>query len=279
MFANADQDGAGRTSRLSSCANQGQVCLGGSRIDVERSVYQPFLENLVAGAKALKIGVPLDESTEQGALASRAQFDKISYYVDLARELGGTSHGGGQEPGRVSERCADGYFFEPTVMTDLPADCRVNQEEIFGPVVTVTPFDTEDEAVAYANGTAYGLAASVWTRDLARAHRVAERVDAGTVWIHCWMGRDLRAPFGGMKPSGVGRAGGGEALRCVADASSGQGGHHGRGQRVGPRHAAPRWGEGSGRSMRSSTGSGRTGTGRRSPRGCCFTGTPSRTGR
>ena len=217
VFADADQDEAGRESLRSSFANQGQVCLCGSRIYVERSVYQPFLENLVAGAKALKIGDPLDESTEQGALASRAQFDKISSYVDLARELGGTIHCGGQEPGRVSERCAGGYFFEPTVMTDLPADCRVNQEEIFGPVVTVTPFDTEDEAVAYANGTAYGLAASVWTRDLARAHRVAERVDAGTVWINCWMVRDLRAPFGGMKQSGVGREGGEEALRFFTE--------------------------------------------------------------
>ena len=148
---------------------------------------------------------------------SKAQLDKVSSYVALAKQDGGQVRCGGQPPPTINQRCKDGYFFEPTVITGLPVDCRVNQEEIFGPVVTVMPFETEDQVVEYANCTEYGLSASVWTQDVKRAHRMAERIEAGTVWINCWMVRDLRTPFGGMKQSGLGREGGQEALRIYTE--------------------------------------------------------------
>jgi aminomuconate-semialdehyde/2-hydroxymuconate-6-semialdehyde dehydrogenase len=150
-------------------------------------------------------------------LVSKAQFEKVSRYVKLARAEGGEVLCGGAPPAPISDRCKDGFFFQPTVITGLSADCRVNQEEIFGPMTTIMPFHSEDEVVAYANGTDYGLSASVFTQNLNRAHRLAERIDAGTVWINCWMVRDLRVPFGGMKQSGVGREGGEEALRFFTE--------------------------------------------------------------
>jgi aminomuconate-semialdehyde/2-hydroxymuconate-6-semialdehyde dehydrogenase len=138
----------------------------------------------------------------------------------MARDEGGRVLSGGGRPGNLPPRCRGGYFLEPTVVSDLPADCRVNQEEVFGPFATLTPFDREDEAVALANATPFGLSASLWTRDLARAHRVAERLECGTVWVNCWLLRDLRVPFGGVKSSGVGREGGEEALRFFTDAKA-----------------------------------------------------------
>jgi aminomuconate-semialdehyde/2-hydroxymuconate-6-semialdehyde dehydrogenase len=124
---------------------------------------------------------------------------------------------GGSAPESINDRCRDGYFFQPTVITGLPVSCRTNREEIFGPVVTITPFDSEEEVIEYANDCDYGLASSVWTQNLNRAHRVAERISTGTVWVNCWLVRDLRAPFGGMKASGVGREGGEEALRFFTE--------------------------------------------------------------
>jgi aminomuconate-semialdehyde/2-hydroxymuconate-6-semialdehyde dehydrogenase len=138
-------------------------------------------------------------------------------YVGVAREEGGTIHTGGAPPEELPERCRNGYFVSPTVITGVPPSGRVMQEEIFGPVVTITPFATEAEALQIANGTAYGLAASIWTRDLHRAHRVAAEIQSGIVWVNCWMLRDLRTPFGGMKQSGVGREGGEEALRFFTE--------------------------------------------------------------
>ena len=217
VFADANLDEAVAASVRSSFANQGQICLCGSRIFVQRPVYETFVERLTAGATALRIGDPLDESTQQGALVSKAHLDKVMSYVDLARAEGGRIRCGGARPPMVNERCKDGYFFQPTVITDLPPRCRVNTEEIFGPVVTVTPFETEDEVLDHANATQYGLSATIWTRDLARAHRVAERLQSGTVWVNCWLLRDLRVPFGGMKASGVGREGGEEALRFFTE--------------------------------------------------------------
>lgn len=217
IFADADLDAAVAGSVRSSFANQGQVCLCGSRVFVERSAYKNFVDRFIEKASQLKQGDPLDEKTEQGAIVSKTQLDKVKFYVDLAQEEGGRIALGGKAPDSINDRCRDGYFFPPTVLTDLPVSCRTNREEIFGPVVTITPFDSEDEVISYANDCDYGLASSVWTQNLSRAHRVAEKIHTGTVWINCWLVRDLRVPFGGMKQSGLGREGGEEALRFFTE--------------------------------------------------------------
>ena len=214
IFADADLDDAIATSIRSSFWNQGEICLCGSRIFVERSIHDEFVTRFAEAAKALRIGDPLDESTDVGALISEAHLQKVMGYIDLARNEGGTIVAGGRRVERP------GYFVEPTIITGLGCDCRVLQEEIFGPVVTITPFDREDEAVAFANSTRYGLSATIWTRDLSRAHRVAANLDAGTIWINCWLLRDLRVPFGGMKESGVGREGGFESLNFFTEAKN-----------------------------------------------------------
>jgi aminomuconate-semialdehyde/2-hydroxymuconate-6-semialdehyde dehydrogenase len=220
VFADADLDAAIAGSVRSSFANQGQVCLCGSRVFVERSAYKDFVERFTEKVSQLKMGDPLDEKTDQGAIASKSQLDKIKFYVDLAQKEGGKVTLGGKAPESINERCRGGYFFQPTVITGLPASCRTNREEIFGPVVTITPFDNEEEVINYANDCDYGLASSVWTQNLSRAHRIAERIDTGTVWVNCWLLRDLRVPFGGMKQSGVGREGGEEALRFFTEAKN-----------------------------------------------------------
>jgi aminomuconate-semialdehyde/2-hydroxymuconate-6-semialdehyde dehydrogenase len=217
IFADADLDAAIAGSVRSSFANQGQVCLCGSRVFVERSAYKNFVDRFIEKASQLKQGDPLDEKTEQGAIVSKTQLDKVKFYVDLALKEGGKIALGGKAPDSINDRCRDGYFFPPTVLTDLPVSCRTNREEIFGPVVTITPFDSEDEVISYANDCDYGLASSVWTQNLSRAHRVAEKIHTGTVWVNCWLVRDLRVPFGGMKQSGVGREGGEEALRFFTE--------------------------------------------------------------
>jgi len=221
IFARAESIDSGkpRMSLRAAFANQGQICLCGSRIYVERTIYDQFVERFTTQARALPVGDPLSLSTQQGALVSADHRDKVLSYVALAKEEGGTVLCGGRapQPADLPERCRGGFFVEPTVIVDLPAGCRVNREEIFGPVVSIAPFDSEREAVDLANDTPYGLAASIWTRDLARAHRLADLVDAGTVWINCWMLRDLRVPFGGTKASGVGREGGSEALRFFTE--------------------------------------------------------------
>jgi aminomuconate-semialdehyde/2-hydroxymuconate-6-semialdehyde dehydrogenase len=220
IFADADLDAAIAGSVRSSFANQGQICLCGSRVFVERSAYKDFVERFTEKVSQLKMGDPLDEKTDQGAIASKTQLDKIMFYVDLAQKEGGKVALGGRAPDPINERCRDGYFFQPTVITGLPVSCRTNREEIFGPVVTITPFDNEEEVITYANDCDYGLASSVWTQNLARAHRVAEQINTGTVWVNCWLVRDLRVPFGGMKQSGVGREGGEEALRFFTEAKN-----------------------------------------------------------
>lgn len=218
IFADADLDEAIETSLLSSFANQGQVCLCGSRIFVEKPVYASFVERFTEAARGMKVGDPKEPGTRQGAVISAAHRDKVMRYIDLARHEGGTILCGGGPPEQaVNDRCRDGYFIEPTVITGLEAGCRVNQEEIFGPVVTIAPFREEDEVVGWANGTDYGLTATVWTENLTRAHRLADRIASGTIWINCWRLRDLRVPFGGMKKSGLGREGGEDALRFFTE--------------------------------------------------------------
>jgi len=214
VFADADLDDAIATSIRSSFWNQGEICLCGSRIFVERSIHDSFVDRFVAATKKLRVGEPSDEATDVGALISEAHVEKVTGYIELAKQEGGKVVTGGK---RVARR---GFFVEPTVITGLACDCRVLQEEIFGPVVTITPFDSEDEAIAFANSTRYGLSATLWTRDLQRAHRVAAAIDSGTVWINCWLLRDLRVPFGGMKESGVGREGGFESLSFFTEAKN-----------------------------------------------------------
>jgi aminomuconate-semialdehyde/2-hydroxymuconate-6-semialdehyde dehydrogenase len=219
VFADAEPEETLRTSLRAAFDNQGQVCLCGSRVFVEEAVYPRFVEGLVEGARRLKVGDPLAPDTDQGALISHRHRDRVLEYVRLAKEEGGRvlCGGGAPAPEMVGERCKGGAFLEPTVIVDLGVDCRVNQEEIFGPVVTVAPFRGEEEVVRSANAAPFGLSASLWTRDLGRALRVAERLECGTVWVNCWLLRDLRTPFGGVKQSGVGREGGDEALRFFTE--------------------------------------------------------------
>ena len=220
IFADADLEAAVAGSVRSSFANQGQVCLCGSRLFVEKSIYKQFVDLFIAKASRLRQGDPLDEETEQGAIVNKTQLDKVNFYVDLAQKEGGEIALGGSAPQAPNERCRDGYFFQPTVITGLSVSCRTNREEIFGPVVTITPFDTEEEVINHANDVEYGLSSSIWTQNLSRAHRVAEQIHTGTVWVNCWLVRDLRVPFGGMKQSGVGREGGEEALRFFTESKN-----------------------------------------------------------
>jgi aminomuconate-semialdehyde/2-hydroxymuconate-6-semialdehyde dehydrogenase len=216
IFADCDYEEMLSTTIRSSFSNQGQICLCGSRIFVEKPLYENFCADFVERVKKLKIGDPLDDSTNIGAVVSQTHLEKILSYIDLAREEGGAILTGGSQV-KLEGRCANGYFVEPTVIENLSCECRTNKEEIFGPVVTVQPFDTEEEVLNYANSTEYGLSATVWTENLSRAHRVAEKLESGIVWVNSWLLRDLRTPFGGVKNSGVGREGGFEALRFFTE--------------------------------------------------------------
>lgn len=211
IFADCDYDKMLDTTVRSSFRNQGQICLCGSRILVEDSLYEKFVEDFVARAAALTVGDPKDAATDVGAVVSESHFTKIMGHIDGAIRDGGTIATGGKRV-QLDGRCAGGWFIEPTVILDLDHRCEANQEEIFGPVVTVGSFSSVEEALAIANGTRYGLAATVWTSDLSRAHRMADGIDSGIVWVNTWMLRDLRTPFGGMKDSGTGREGGFSAL-------------------------------------------------------------------
>jgi aminomuconate-semialdehyde/2-hydroxymuconate-6-semialdehyde dehydrogenase len=216
IFADCDYEEMLKTTIRSSFSNQGQICLCGSRILVQRSIYDRFVEDFSKAAKAMVIGDPMQADTEFGALISESHLQKVMSYIDLAEMEGGTIVSGGKRldlPGKLS----GGYYVEPTIITGLVANCRTNREEIFGPVVTVMPFETEQEAIAIANQSEYGLAAIIWTNHLARAHRVSGQLEAGIIWINCWLLRDLRTPFGGMKQSGVGREGGWEAIRFFTE--------------------------------------------------------------
>jgi aminomuconate-semialdehyde/2-hydroxymuconate-6-semialdehyde dehydrogenase len=216
IFADCDFENAVSTSIHSSFSNQGEICLCGSRIFVERSIYQKFVDELVERTKELTVGDPIEEKTKVGPLNSEAHMKKVLSYIELAKQEGGQILTGGKQI-KLKGRCAGGYFVEPTVIVGLNEKCRTNQEEIFGPVVTIMPFDTEEEVIDFANSTAYGLSATIWTENLKRAHRVAAQVKSGIIWVNCWLFRDLRTPFGGMKQSGVGREGGFEALKFFTE--------------------------------------------------------------
>lgn len=219
IFADCDFEQAVTTSLQSAFTNQGEICLCGSRILVEESIYEQFLAAFVERASKLTVGDPLHHDIQVGALISSAHRDKVMDYIALARREGGVIMCGG-EVVHGTGRCANGYFIAPTVITGLAQTCRTNQEEIFGPVVTIAPFHGEAEAVHMANATPYGLAASLWTENLKRAHRVAVALHFGIVWVNCWLLRDLRTPFGGMKESGLGREGGWEALHFFTESKN-----------------------------------------------------------
>jgi aminomuconate-semialdehyde/2-hydroxymuconate-6-semialdehyde dehydrogenase len=219
IFADCDFEQTMDTSIRASFTNQGEICLCGSRIFVERSLYDRFVEEFVKQVKALPVGDPLDKSTKIGALVSEGHMKKVLSYIELAQQEGGKILAGGRRV-KVLGRCANGYFVEPTVIVGLDYQCRTNQEEIFGPVVTVMPFDTEAEVIGYANSTTYGLAATIFTENLKRAHRVSAQIKSGIIWVNCWLFRDLRTPFGGMKQSGVGREGGWDAMKFFTDAKN-----------------------------------------------------------
>lgn len=216
IFEDCDFDQALHTSVHSSFANQGQICLCGSRIFVQESIYEKFVDAFVEKVKQLTVGDPLEATTKVGAVVSESHMNKVLSYIELAQQEGGKILAGGSRV-QLDGRCADGYFIAPTVVTGLGHDCRTNQEEIFGPVVTIMPFKEEDEVVTYANSTAYGLSATIWTENLKRAHRVSHQLKSGIVWVNCWLVRDLRTPFGGVKQSGVGREGGWDALRFFTE--------------------------------------------------------------
>lgn len=219
IFADCDFENAVKTSVNSSFANQGQICLCGSRIFIERPLYEKFRDAFVQRVKELVPGNPADDKTRLGAVVSQPHMEKVLSYIALAKEEGGTILCGGERV-ILDGELKSGWYIAPTVIEGLAFDCRTNQEEIFGPVVTLTPFDTEEEVLMMANSTAYGLAATVWTQHLTRAHRVASLLQSGIVWINCWLLRDLRTPFGGVKQSGVGREGGFDALRFFTEAKN-----------------------------------------------------------
>lgn len=216
IFADCDFDEMLRTTMRSSFANQGQICLCGSRILIERPIYDRFKEAFVAKTKKMIVGDPSKDSTKMGAMVSEGHLNKVLEHIKIAKEEGGILLVGGEQVNLDGE-LAGGFYLAPTIFEGLPQACRTNREEIFGPVVTLIPFDTEEEALAMANDTDYGLSATVWTSNLKRAHRMADGLETGIVWINCWLVRDLRTPFGGTKNSGVGREGGWEALRFFTE--------------------------------------------------------------
>ena len=218
IFADCDYEDMLATTVRSSFANQGQICLCGSRIFVEASIYERFKTDFVAKVKALKVGHPSETSTNIGALVSKTHLEKVIEYIEIAKQEHGKILYGGNKV--VVKGFENGYYLEPTVIEVTTDECRVNQEEIFGPVVTIMPFSTEDEVLQMANKVKYGLSATLWTNDLKRTMRMSNQLQSGIVWVNTWMMRDLRTPFGGVKASGVGREGGFEALRFFTEAKN-----------------------------------------------------------
>jgi len=216
VFADADYNRAVKTAVRAAFSNQGQICLCGSRMYIEEKIYETFLKDFLQEVKKLKIGDPLDPTTSIGAVVSSEHRDKILSYIELAKEEGGEILSGGK-PYHLEGANSGGYFIEPTVITGLENSCRTNQEEIFGPVVTIQSFRDVDEIINMANESKYGLSASLWTENLTLAHSIANRIETGIIWINTWMLRDLRTYFGGVKHSGIGREGGFESLKFFTE--------------------------------------------------------------
>ncbi|CAL2094783.1 aldehyde dehydrogenase [Tenacibaculum sp. 190524A05c] len=215
IFADCDYDKMLSTTIKSSFANQGQICLCGSRIFVEESIYGKFKEDFVKKVSELKVGIPFDSETNVGALVSKQHLEKVKSYIDIAEQEGGEILFGGE---RVSVNGAEnGYYLQPTIIEVDSNKCKLNQEEIFGPVVTIMSFKTQEEALTLANDVSYGLSATLWTNNLNRTMQMSQELQAGIVWVNTWLMRDLRTPFGGTKASGVGREGGFEALRFFTE--------------------------------------------------------------
>jgi len=219
IFADCDWKKMLINTIRSSFGNQGQICLCSSRILIESSVYEKFKADFIPWAQKLNNGDPLLETSKQGAIVSKTHFEKVMGCIELAKQEGGKILSGGHAV-KVSGRCENGYFIQPTIIEGLGPDSRTNREEIFGPVVTLQPFDTIEEALQLANATDYGLACTIWTQDISKANHIAAKVESGIVWINCWLHRDLRTPFGGIKNSGVGREGGWEALKFFTEAKN-----------------------------------------------------------
>jgi aminomuconate-semialdehyde/2-hydroxymuconate-6-semialdehyde dehydrogenase len=219
IFADCDFEKMLKTTLRSAFTNQGQICLCGSRIIIEKSIYEKFKNAFVEKVSLMTVGDPRLPETKTGAVVSEAHMNKVLSYIELAKSEGGKVLCGGQRV-VLDGDLANGYYIQPTVIENLGPNCRTNREEIFGPVVTIQTFETEEEALALANATEYGLAASLWTSDLTRAHSFAAKLDSGIVWVNTWLLRDLRTPFGGVKSSGVGREGGWEALRFFTEAQN-----------------------------------------------------------
>ncbi|MEY2763678.1 MAG: hypothetical protein RLZZ205_102, partial [Bacteroidota bacterium] len=216
VFEDVDIEKTASNVMRAAFANQGQICLCGSRILVQRSIYEAFKNALVNKVSKMTVSDPLDPNSKFGALVSEGHLSKVMSYIQLAKKEGGSVLCGGFSP-EMPEELKDGYYLQPTLIEGLNAHCRTNQEEIFGPVATLIPFDTEEEAIQWANCTPYGLAASIWTQNIGRAHRVAQQLETGISWVNTWLMRDLRTPFGGVKQSGMGREGGWEAFRFFTE--------------------------------------------------------------
>ena len=219
IFADCNWQKMMETTIRSSFTNQGEICLCGSRILVEQSVYEKFKKEFVEKVKALSVGDPLEDTSRQGAIVSKPHYEKVMACIETASQEGGKILCGGKQV-KLDGRCAKGFFIEPTVIEGLGPGCKTNQEEIFGPVVTLQSFNSEEQALELANATEYGLAATIWSQDISKAHRVAAGVSSGIIWVNCWLLRDLRTPFGGFKNSGVGREGGWEALRFFTESKN-----------------------------------------------------------
>jgi aminomuconate-semialdehyde/2-hydroxymuconate-6-semialdehyde dehydrogenase len=220
IFEDADLNKAIPVSIQAAFLNSGQVCLAGSRILVQRSIFDEFVTRFKKAAEELVVGDPQDPRTNMGPLVSEEHYKKVTSYLEIAKQENATLITGGKRPSNLPDYLKNGYYLEPTVYVHENPEARICQEEIFGPVVTLIPFDTEEEAVQIANNTQYGLNGVIWTENLQRAHRISHQVRAGTIWVNCWFVRDLRAPFGGFKKSGIGREGGRHSLEFFTEAKN-----------------------------------------------------------